>query len=208
MASFTLPLSIFVAEVCVVTLTTVRIISVARGRKFLAPLLGFFEICVWLFAIGQVMRNLSDPACYLAFAAGFTLGNFLGILLDGRLALGTLLVRVITPRDSVRLVEGLRAAGYGVTCLEGRGAAGAVQVVLTVVPRKELETVTTIIRGFDPDAFYSVDDVQAAARGVFPTPKRLLAPFRPFPERSRPRESDQPASLSPCELAAASEASR
>jgi uncharacterized protein YebE (UPF0316 family) len=175
MTNFTLPLSIFVAEVCVVTLTTVRIISISRGRKFLAPLLGFFEVGIWLFAIGQVMKNLSDVACYLAFAAGFTLGNFLGILLDGRLALGTLLIRVITPRDTARLAEGLRAAGYGVTSVEGRGAVGAVQVVLTVVPRKELRRVTAIIRCFDPDAFYSVDDIQTAARGVFPTAKRFPA---------------------------------
>src|SRR4051812_31974501 len=111
MAALTLPLSIFCAEVCVVTLSTVRIIFVSRGRKFLAPLLGFFEVAIWLFAIGQIMKNLNDVSCYLAFAAGFTLGNFLGILLEGRLAIGTLLVRVITPRDATCLVEGLRAAG-------------------------------------------------------------------------------------------------
>jgi uncharacterized protein YebE (UPF0316 family) len=99
MAGLTVPLLIFAAEVCVVTLSTVRIIFISQGRKFLAPLLGFFEVGTWLFAIGQVMKNLNDPSCYLAFAAGFTLGNFLGILLEGRLALGTLLVRVITPRD-------------------------------------------------------------------------------------------------------------
>src|SRR4051794_5677161 len=110
-----MPLLIFLAEVCVVTLGTVRIISVSRGRKLLAPLLGFFEVAIWLFAIGQVMKNLGDLGCNLAFAGGFTLGNFLGILLEGRLALGTLLVRIITPRDTARLAEGLRAAGYGVT---------------------------------------------------------------------------------------------
>src|ERR1044071_7902580 len=72
--------SIFLAEMCVVTIGTLRIIFVARGRKYLAPLLGFFEIMSWLFAIGQVMQNLDNPVCFLAFAAGFTLGNFLGIL--------------------------------------------------------------------------------------------------------------------------------
>jgi uncharacterized protein YebE (UPF0316 family) len=178
MSGLTLPLLIFCAEVCVVTLATIRIIFISRGRKFLAPCLGFFEVGIWLFAIGQIMQNLSDVSCYIAFAAGFTLGNFLGILLEARLAIGTLLVRVITPRDATGLAEGLRAAGYGVTSLEGQGAAGPVQVVLTVVPRKELARVTAIIRGFDAGVFYSVDDVQAAARGVFPAarrgPKRLL----------------------------------
>src|SRR5262249_27271491 len=141
-------------------------------RKFLAPLLGFFEVSTWLFAIGQVMHNLSDVSCFFAFAAGFSLGNYLGILLEGRLALGTLLVRVVTPRGPVQLLEGLREAGYGVTSLDGKGAAGPVRVVLTVVPRKELGKVTAIIREFDPEAFYSVDDVQSAARGVFPVTRR------------------------------------
>jgi uncharacterized protein YebE (UPF0316 family) len=172
MAGLTVPLLIFGAEVSVVTLSTVRIIFIAQGRRFLAPLLGFFEVSTWLFAIGQVMTNLNDPFCYLAFAAGFTMGNFLGILLEGRLALGTLLVRVITPRDPAGLMEGLREAGYGVTSVEGRGAAGPVRVVLTVVPRKELNNVTAILLAFDPDAFYSVDDIQAAARGVFPVARR------------------------------------
>ena len=172
MSGLTLPLSIFLAEMCVVTLSTLRIIFISRGRKLLAPLIGFFEIVIWLFAIGQVMKNLGDPSCYFAFAAGFTLGNFLGILVEARLALGTLVVRVITPRDAAGLVDGLREAGYGVTCQEGHGAAGPVRVILTVVPRKQLPSVTAIIRTFDAEAFYAVEDVQAAARGVFPTARR------------------------------------
>ena len=74
-----MPLFIFLAEVCVVTLGTLRIIFVARGQKLLAPLLGFFEVFIWLLAISQIMQNLSDWSCFVAFALGFTLGNFLGI---------------------------------------------------------------------------------------------------------------------------------
>ena len=91
---------IFVAEMCVVTLCTVRTIFVARGMKFLAPLLGFFEVSIWLFAIGQIMQNLSNLGCYLGFAGGFTAGNYLGVLVEQRLGLGTLVVRIITPRES------------------------------------------------------------------------------------------------------------
>ena len=145
----------------------------------LVPLIGLFEVRLWLFAIGQVMQNLKDPDCYLGFAFGFTLGNFLGICVEGRLALGTLVVRVITPRDAGPLVAGLCRAGYGVTSHEGRGAAGPVRVVLTVVPRKQLDRVTAIIEAFDRDAFYSVEDVQAAARGVFPAARRAARGLLP-----------------------------
>jgi uncharacterized protein YebE (UPF0316 family) len=186
-ASPLLPALVFVAELCVVTLSTVRIICLGRGQKAIASAIGFFEVSVWLFAIGQIMQNLSNLGCYLGFAGGFTAGNFLGVLVEQRLGLGTLVVRVITGKETGGLVERLRSAHYGVTCLDGRGAAGPVTVVLTVIPRKELAGVVAIIKGFDPHCFYSVDDVQAAesgvfpqARGVLPGPLRLFLPSFPL----------------------------
>jgi uncharacterized protein YebE (UPF0316 family) len=163
-----LPLLVFIAETCVLTIATIRTIFIARGRKGAAALLGFCEVSIWLFAIGQVMQNLANPLCSLGFAAGFSLGNFLGILIDQKLALGTQKVQITTHRDAAPLVDGLRSAGYGVTKLDGRGATGPVEVVVTVVPRKELANVVAVIEQFDPSAFYSVHDLQTATEGVAP----------------------------------------
>lgn len=163
---------VFLAELCVVTLATLRIIFLSRGRKLPAALLGFFEITLWLFAIGQIMQNLSDLGCYLGFAAGFTCGNYLGVLIEQRLAIGTLLVRTITNKDATDLTRRLREAGYGVTTLDAEGATGPVKVVFTVIPRKVLTAVLGIIRGFDPKAFYSVDEIQSAEAGIFPQTQR------------------------------------
>jgi uncharacterized protein YebE (UPF0316 family) len=178
---------IFAAEVVVVTLCTLRTIFLAKGMRFLAPLLGFFEVSMWLFAIGQVMRNLGDVRCALAFAGGFTLGTFLGILLEQKIALGSVVVRTITAREVGPLVEALRNSGYGVTCLAGQGASGPVQMVFTVVPRRELPTVTALLKAFDPGVFYSVDALQSAAAGVAPSRRRFpgllpagLVPVRLF----------------------------
>jgi uncharacterized protein YebE (UPF0316 family) len=115
-----------------------------------------------LFAIGQVMNNLNSFGCFLGFAGGFTLGNYLGVLIEKRLALGTVIVHAVTHRDAARLVDGLRGAQYGVTIIDAAGARGPVKVVLTVVKRRELEAVLAIIRRFDPEAFYSVDEVREA----------------------------------------------
>ena len=95
-----LPVLVFLAELCVVTLATLRIIFLSRGRKLPAAVLGFFEITLWLFAIGQIMQNLSDLGCFFGFAAGFTCGNYLGVLIEQRLAIGTLVVRTITHKDA------------------------------------------------------------------------------------------------------------
>jgi uncharacterized protein YebE (UPF0316 family) len=171
-----LPLFVFLAEVCVVTLGTVRTIFIARGMKLLAPFLGFFEVSIWLFAIGQIMQNLSDVSCYLAFAGGFTLGNFLGVLFEKKLAIGSVVVQITTNRDARVLVESLQAAEFGVTTLDAHGATGPVQVVFTVIKRKELDKVVSLVKRFDPRAFYAVNDLQAASDGISP------------PRRSRPKE--------------------
>jgi uncharacterized protein YebE (UPF0316 family) len=173
-----LPLLIFTAEVGVVTISTVRIIFVARGKKYLAPLLGTFEIVIWLYAVGQIMQNLSDITCYLAFAGRFATGNYLGILIEQKLALGSVVVRIITNKDPRLLIEGLQAAEFGVTCMDGRGALGPVQIVFSVVKRKELAHVVSIIERFDPRTFYSVDDLQTASQGIFPE-SRAPTVFRP-----------------------------
>ena len=168
-----LPVLIFFAELVVVTLFTLRIIFIARGKKILAPIVGFFEITIWLFAIGQVMQNLNDPVCFMGFAGGFTLGNYLGMLTEKWLALGTVVVRTITRRDAAPLVQHLQEAHFGVTTLDAAGARGPVKMVFTVVRRKELDGVLGIVRRFDPQAFYSVDEIQETGPGIFPTRRRM-----------------------------------
>jgi uncharacterized protein YebE (UPF0316 family) len=171
LSTLLIPLLIFAAEVCVVTLGTLRIIFVARGQKILAPLLGFFESFIWLVAISQIMRDLSDWSCFIAFALGFALGNYLGICVEKRLALGTVIVRIITHRDAGALIARLRGANFGVTAVEGRGATGKVQIVMTVAKRKQLPRITALIETHHPSAFFSVDDLQSASDGIFPTPR-------------------------------------
>ncbi|HLJ96903.1 MAG TPA: DUF5698 domain-containing protein [Gemmataceae bacterium] len=178
-----LPLMVFVAELCVVTISTMRIIFVSRGMKVLAPILGFFEVSIWLFAIGQIMQNLSDVGCYLAFAGGFTIGNFLGVLIEKKLAIGNAVVRVITPRDVTALLDALQTAEYGVTTLDARGGTGPVKMVLTAVRRKELDKVVAIIKEFDANAFYSVDDLQSLAAGIFPSARGRVRAIVPGPLR-------------------------
>jgi uncharacterized protein YebE (UPF0316 family) len=169
-----LPFFVFLAEVTVVTLGTMRTIFIARGRKGLAPILGLFEVSIWLFAIGQVMQNVHDLRCFVAFASGFAAGNYFGILLEKKLAIGNLIVTVTSHRDPCVLIESLTLAEYGVTVIGARGATGPVQVVSTVIKRKELNNVLAIVKQFDANAFYSVNEVQEAVAGISPVGKGRL----------------------------------
>ena len=134
-AWFALPFLIFLARVADVTMGTVRVIFVSRGLKYLAPTVGFFEILVWLIAIGQIMKNLSNPACYIAYAGGFAVGNYVGITIAEKLSLGVVLIRTVTAKDAWPLVERLKEQNYGVTSVDGHGTAGQVKVVFTIVKR-------------------------------------------------------------------------
>ncbi len=169
-----LPLLIFVAEVIVVTLSTLRVISISRGWKVLASMLGLVEISIWLVAIGQVMQNLSNPFCFIAFAAGFTMGNYLGLWVEEQLALGYLLIRVITRRDAEPLLAALRTSNHGVTHFNGDGATGPVHLVFTVIPRRRLDDVVRTIEEFDSRAFYSVDTVEKTTAGIYPMQRHTV----------------------------------
>ncbi len=129
---------VFLAEVCVVTLCTLRTIFISRGCKYLAPFLGFFEVAIWLIAMAQIMRKLDDWSLSLAYALGFTLGNYLGVLIEKALALGTVNVHVITQRNSTLLLHGLRGANFGATCVQGQGTTGPVNIIMAVIRRKQL----------------------------------------------------------------------
>jgi uncharacterized protein YebE (UPF0316 family) len=163
-----LPLLIFFARVCDVTIGTIRIIFVSRGHKFLAPLIGFFEILIWLVAIGKIFENLNNITCYIAYAGGFAAGNFVGIYIEERLAMGTLVIRVITRKGASELITGLRSAGYGATSIAAQGGSGTVSVIYSVIKRSDLNDVVAIIKKFNPKAFYSIEDVRFVSEGVFP----------------------------------------
>jgi uncharacterized protein YebE (UPF0316 family) len=114
------------------------------------------------------MRNLANPLCYLAYAGGFAAGNFIGILIAEKLSLGMVLIRIITSRPADELAERLRDRRYGITRVNGQGANGPVEVVFSIVPRREVATVVELVKKFNPRAFYSIEEVDAVARGVFP----------------------------------------
>jgi uncharacterized protein YebE (UPF0316 family) len=180
-----LPSLIFLARVMDVTMGTVRVIFVSRGMKYLAPVLGFFEVLVWLLAIGQIMKNLSNPMCYIAYAAGFAMGNYVGITIAEKLSLGVVQVRVVTAQDAMPLVQKLKERHYGVTCVDGHGGSGEVKVVFTVIQRREAKNVVELIKTFNPRAFYSIEEVGFVERGVFPlreswSSSPFLKIFRPF----------------------------
>ena len=173
-----LPLLIFLARVCDVTIGTVRIMLISRGRKWIVPLLGFIEMMIWLLAVRQVILNVTNIACLFAFAGGFAMGNFIGIVIEEKLAIGREVIRVITKKDAGPLFEYLKLEGYGVTCVDAQGSMGKVNLLFMIIHRRDQKKVIDIINKYNPNAFFTVEDVKSVREGIFPKTNRFEKLFR------------------------------
>jgi uncharacterized protein YebE (UPF0316 family) len=162
-----LPFLVFFARILDVSLGTLRIIFISKGKRLLPPLLGFVEVFVWIVVVGQLVQNVSNLVGYLAYAAGFATGTYVGMLIEKRLAIGTLIVRAIIPREADDLVQSLSDAGYGVTVFDAQGATGPVKVIDTVINRKEMDDIVRRLHTRHPNIFYTVEEARAASQGVF-----------------------------------------
>ena len=173
-----LPLIIVFARVIDVTLGTLRIIFVSRGDRTIAPILGFFETLIWVVVISQIMQNLNNPMTYIAYALGFALGNYIGISVEDKLAIGHLVVRIFVTKDEDEIMKKIIDAGFGVTSLKGKGATDEVTVLYSLIKRKNLDSFLEVINISQGKIFYSVESAKEAHLGIHPTSSRSMSSQR------------------------------
>jgi len=162
-----LPVIIFFSRVCDVSLGTLRHVFISKGFRKIVPVLGFFEVLIWIIVVAQVMKNLNNVACYLAYAGGFATGTYVGLLIEERLALGLQVIRIITNQNCDDLLIGLKNQNHGVTIVDAQGAVGPVKMIFTIIKRKNVHEVVTLIREYLPTAFYSIEEIKNISQGVF-----------------------------------------
>lgn len=160
-------LSIFGLRVVDMSLDTLRMLFVVRGRKLIAWFLGFFQSVVFVIAITSVLSNLDNPLNVIGYAAGFASGNVIGMLIEEKLAIGHIHLRIISPSLGVALSQVLREAGYGVTEIAARGKDGMVSMLSVSVLRKDVSHVQKIVYEKDPEAFVTSEDVRPLRRGFW-----------------------------------------
>ncbi|WP_163323971.1 DUF2179 domain-containing protein [Draconibacterium mangrovi] len=165
-----LPGLIFISRIADVTIGTIRIVMVSKGHKLWAPILGFFEVLIWLIAITKIIENLDNWLCYIAYGLGFAAGNYIGLLIEEKLALGIVKLQIITKKDASKLIENLKVAGYGITHHNAQGANEKVSIIHSIIKRSEIKKVESIVKTTNPKAFYSVEDIKFVNEGVFPIP--------------------------------------
>jgi uncharacterized protein YebE (UPF0316 family) len=159
------PLVIFAFRIVDVSLATLRMLFSVRGQRMLVPLIGFFEVLIWLFAAGSAIRYLNSPLHVLGYAGGFAAGTVVGLWVEEKLAFGLATVRIISAHGGVELADDLRARGFGVTEFAGEGREGKVEVVYTVARRSEIRGILEAADLWDPEAFVTVEEPRSIRRG-------------------------------------------
>ena len=162
-----LPILIFISRLGDVTMATLRHIFISKGFKKIVPILGFFEVLIWLVAMRQVFSHLNNAACFIAWAAGFSAGTYLGMYIEERLAIGAQIIRIITNESIDELTDALKRNHQGVTIVDGKGAMDPVKLIFTIVKRANKKEVLMLIETHAPNAFYSIEDVKGSEHGVF-----------------------------------------
>lgn len=173
-----LPFIIFFGRIVDVTLGTLRIIFVSKGAKNIAPVVGFVEVFVWIVIISQILTRANDLVSYLSYAGGYATGNYVGILIEHRIAYGILLCRIYTNKGGKELIQKLNKMNFGATLMRGVGSTNEVDIIETVVDRKEMKKLERILTQFDSNIFYVVEDVRTKKNGIFPKRRTILSRWR------------------------------
>lgn len=144
-------------------------LNAMRGRKYVASCLGLIESGIFIFAISSALRDATEnPYKMVGYAAGFATGTFIGMSLEGWIASGTILARIVTRERVEELSAALHQAGFGMTSIQGSGHQGDVQLLFVVAQRRRGKALVKAIADVDPEAFVTIDRVNLARGGYFP----------------------------------------
>lgn len=167
------PLFIFFLRITDVSMGTVRVVLIVRNNKLLVPILGFFEVMVWVLAVGAVVQHLTSPWHLLGYAGGFATGNLIGLVIEERLALGVSTVQTIVQAAGDELAAVPRDRGFAVTAMDARGRHGPVHHLYSAIPRRRVAAYLEAVDAHAPDAFVIVEEPRAVRRGwMFPMRKK------------------------------------
>ncbi len=143
-----------------VSINTIRIIFMLQSKKAISTFLGFFESLIWILAISQIFQNITSWPTYLAYASGFASGIFVGMIIEEKLAIGRVVVRVITRQPAKELIEYFRENSFRFSSVDATSEEGAVNIIFTVIKREALPKTIKVIKTYNPKAFYTVEGVK------------------------------------------------
>lgn len=161
-------LIIFAAKTVEVSISTIRLVYVNKGERIKGAILGFIEVMIWLLVVSSVLHNITeDPFKMVAYAAGFSLGVYLGVAIESKVAIGLASIQVIVDADAGNaLADILRDNEFGVTIIEGKGKDGSTKNLLFIqLKRKKIPSAIKLIKEINPNAYISINEVKSTFGG-------------------------------------------
>ena len=159
---------IFLAKTVEVSIATIRLVYINKGERVKGAVLGFFEVMIWILVVSSVLNNITeDPFKIIAYAAGFSLGNYLGVSIESKIAVGLASIYVVVNEDIGSTLAGtLRDEGFGVTIMDGKGKDDSLKSLLFIqLKRRRIPSAIKLIRETAPDSYISVNDVKSTVGG-------------------------------------------
>lgn len=141
-------LAICAAKILEISIQSIKTCCMVKGQRKLAVFLGFIECLVWGLVVSSVITSLNSNFYLLfSYCIGYALGLYIGSCIESKLALGTSNVQIIVPRNHIEDVENLlKSQNHGYEVLEGHGSKAENNMVIMVLPRKEVKNIMSQIR--------------------------------------------------------------
>ncbi len=162
-----LPILICLARIIDQSIGTLRLIFVAKGYKALAPILAFFEALIWLIAVSQILQRMDNWVTFFAYGLGFALGNYFGIILEQKISLGNVIIRIFPKTNHLLLIDFMREHNFGYTLIDGEGREGNLKIIFSILTRKNLKELLPKINEIMPESFYTIEEVKSVKKGIF-----------------------------------------
>ena len=160
MTLFMLCLKVFFIRIIDVSLGTVRTIIIVKDKRFVASLIGFFEMLIW-FLVAKEAINTNNNSILIAifYSLGFATGTYVGAYLSDRYVKGNFWVQVIS--DKKDLIKVVRNNGYVVSELSIKGYLNKERYMLFIqIDKQKYSKLQKIIKEYDEKAFIVVNETK------------------------------------------------
>jgi uncharacterized protein YebE (UPF0316 family) len=156
---------VFLLRVTDVSLGTMRTVYILQGRRLRAAIIGFFEVLIWIFVVSQVVAAISDWILMIGYAGGFATGTWTGLWLENRFAIGFAQLRIISRHRGEEIAARLWEENFGASIVHGHGRDGEIDLIFSIVQRRNVHKCVEIANTIDKDCFVSISDSRYLFRG-------------------------------------------
>lgn len=136
------------------TLSTLRIIIIANGKKLLGAILQGIISLVWIFSTSMVVININkNPIKIISFTLGSLIGSYIGSYIEEKIALGTNMLTIVIDKKSTKeILKILKKQNEEIIILDGKNKNKLKDILIIMIKRKERKNIINQIKNIDKNS--------------------------------------------------------